>query len=177
MDKKRIKILTSGVIKIKGFINGPVLTPYYEDINTIFALVSGGVKVVEVCDDGEEILLNTSNFSNDNSKAARDAAKAKEEAEQRAKAEKEKKIKEAEEAKAKKEAEEARAKAEAEERARQIAEEKKNVTDEVTYNKTQYNNNNNYKKDKHNHQQKGYNKQPETVKVEDVKPEEINLNK
>lgn len=68
MEKKKIKILTDGVIRVKGFINGPVLTPYKEDISTIFALVSSGVKVVEVCDDGTEITLTTSNFSEDHSK-------------------------------------------------------------------------------------------------------------
>lgn len=73
MTKKRIKILTTGAIRVKGFINGPVLTPYFEDISTIFSMVSSGVHIVEVCDDGVEIELNTSNFTDDNSKAARDA--------------------------------------------------------------------------------------------------------
>ena len=40
MTKKRIKILTSGAIRVKGFINGPVLTPYLEDLSTIFAMIS-----------------------------------------------------------------------------------------------------------------------------------------
>lgn len=73
MEKKRIKILTSGAIRVKGFINGPVLTPYFEDINTIFAMLSSGIHVVEVCDDNAEIRLTTSNLTEDNSKAARDA--------------------------------------------------------------------------------------------------------
>ena len=72
MDKKRIKILTKGPIRVKGFINGPVLTPYFEDISTIFAMVSQGVHIVEVCDDKTEIRLNVNNVTEDNSKAARE---------------------------------------------------------------------------------------------------------
>ena len=68
MAKKKIKILTTGAIRVKGFINGPVLTPYMEDTATIFAMVSQGVKVVEVCNDGSEVRLTTSNFADDNNK-------------------------------------------------------------------------------------------------------------
>lgn len=66
VDKKKIKILTRGPIRVKGFINGPILTPYYEDINTIFAMLSAGIKIVEVCTDGKEVELTASNFANDN---------------------------------------------------------------------------------------------------------------
>ena len=72
MAKKRIKILTRGPIRVKGFINGPVLTPYFEDISVIFAMISQGIHVVEVCDDKAEIKLTTNNVAEDNSKAARE---------------------------------------------------------------------------------------------------------
>lgn len=71
--KKKIKILTRGPIRVKGFINGPVLTPYYETTNTIFAMLSENINIVEVCDDGVEIPLTLKNFTEDNSKAAREA--------------------------------------------------------------------------------------------------------
>ena len=69
---KRIKILTHGPIRVKGFINGPVLTPYLEDINTIFSMVSQGVHVVEVCNDKTEIRLTANNITEDNTKSIRD---------------------------------------------------------------------------------------------------------
>lgn len=77
MTKKRIKILTTGAITVKGFINGPVLTPYWEDTATIFSMVSKGIHVVEVCDDGSEVRLTLNNFADDNSKVSREAKKAK----------------------------------------------------------------------------------------------------
>lgn len=58
--KKKIKILSNGVLKVYGHINGPVLTPYYEDISVIVKLISSGVKVVEVSDNGSETLLTVS---------------------------------------------------------------------------------------------------------------------
>lgn len=58
--KKRIKILSNGVISVYGHINGPVLTPYYEDISVIVKLITSGVKVVEVADNGSESLLTVS---------------------------------------------------------------------------------------------------------------------
>jgi len=72
MNKKRIKILTTGVIKVKGYINGPVLTPYYETIDDIIKLLIAGIKVVEVLDDGSEVALNLNNVSssNDDEKSA-----------------------------------------------------------------------------------------------------------
>jgi len=66
MNKKRIKILTKGIITVKGFIYGPVLTPYNEDLDTIFKMLSTGVEVVEVLDDGTEVKLDMMNFNADN---------------------------------------------------------------------------------------------------------------
>lgn len=65
---KKIKILTHGPIRIKGFINGPVLTPYYEDTDTIFKMITSGIDIVEVCDNGTEIKLDISNFTLNNNK-------------------------------------------------------------------------------------------------------------
>lgn len=67
METKKIKILTSGVIECKGFIYGPVLTPYQETVDTIFTMVSRGIEVVEVLDDGTEVQLSTKNFDTLNS--------------------------------------------------------------------------------------------------------------
>lgn len=64
--KKRIKVLSSGIIRVKGFMYGPILTPYFEDIDTIYAMITSGVKVVEVADDGKEIELTISNIGSDN---------------------------------------------------------------------------------------------------------------
>lgn len=72
MTKKRIKILTRGPIRAKNFINGPVLTPYFEEIANIFTMVSQGVHVVEVCDDRTEVRLTIDNINEDNSKTARE---------------------------------------------------------------------------------------------------------
>lgn len=66
MDKK-IKILTSGPIRAKGLIYGPVLTPYMETEDNIFTLLAAGVKVVEVLPDKTEVELTLSNFRADNS--------------------------------------------------------------------------------------------------------------
>ena len=63
---KKIKILTSGPITAIGYIWGPVLTPYHEKMNTIFKLLSAGVKLVEVTDDGREVELTLQNYYNDN---------------------------------------------------------------------------------------------------------------
>jgi len=96
--KKRIKILTPGPIRIKGFINGPVLTPYFEETDVIFAMITSGIKVVEVCDDRTEIELTVSNLNVDNSKAAREereaAMKAKEKATNKNKENEEPKVEE-----------------------------------------------------------------------------------
>lgn len=66
--KKKIKILTPGIINAKGFIVGPVITPYIEECEMIFKMISTGVNVVEVLDNGSEITLNVSNFDTDNNK-------------------------------------------------------------------------------------------------------------
>jgi len=60
--KKMIKILQRGPIYPKGGISGPILTPYMEDVRTIFIMITRGIKVVEVLSDGTEVVLNTMNF-------------------------------------------------------------------------------------------------------------------
>ncbi len=62
VEKKMIKILHNGPIYPKGGITGPILTPYMEDVRTIFLMITRGIKVVEVLPDGNEITLNTINF-------------------------------------------------------------------------------------------------------------------
>ena len=63
---KRIKILTPGPIPSRGNIYGPVLTPFYETLSSIFRFVASGVDVVEVLSDGTEVKLTVSNYKNDN---------------------------------------------------------------------------------------------------------------
>lgn len=69
MDKK-IKILTSGPIRAKGLIYGPVLTPFMETEDNIFTLLAAGVRVVEVLPDKTEVELTLSNFRADNTPKA-----------------------------------------------------------------------------------------------------------
>ena len=66
MDSKRIKILTSGVIPVKGFFCGPILTPHRETISNIYRLISAGINVVEVLDNGSEVKLTMMNYNIDN---------------------------------------------------------------------------------------------------------------
>lgn len=70
MNKKKIKILSSGIIRVKGYICGPVLTPYDEDVDTIYKMLAEGIDIVEVTDDGREVELTVSNFKDDHSSAA-----------------------------------------------------------------------------------------------------------
>lgn len=63
--KKKIKIISDGVLKVYGHINGPVLTPYYEDISTIVKLISSGAKVIEVSENGSEKLLTVADVLKD----------------------------------------------------------------------------------------------------------------
>ena len=72
MDSKKIKILTSGLIPVKGFYTGPILTPHMETVERIFKLVAAGIKVVEVLNDGTELVLNVSNYNTDNNKKSVD---------------------------------------------------------------------------------------------------------
>jgi hypothetical protein len=62
MSGKKIKVLSSGLISIKGGIYGPILTPYEESFETIFQLIAGGYKVVEVKEDGTEVPLTILNY-------------------------------------------------------------------------------------------------------------------
>lgn len=177
MEKKKIKILTTGVIRLKGFINGPVLTPYYEDLSTIFALVSGGIKIVEVCDDGTEILLTTGNFSEDHSKAAREKKETEKKAKEQAAVKKEEKI--VEPAQIEEEPKESADKVDIESEPTmsepveevKVEQEVKNVNndkvDEVNH---QYNHNK-----KHNKHNKGYNNQQ--FKMQNASVESIDLSK
>lgn len=79
---KRIRIHSRGVIEPKGFIIGPILTPYKEKLDVIFQLITANYNVVEVLDDGTEVILTATNYDKDNSLAGR-----KEELEEEAKVE------------------------------------------------------------------------------------------
>ena len=67
-DKKRIKILSTGILPVIGFINGPILTPYYESVQTIYQMVLKGIEIVEVLPDGTEVKLTHANVMTDNTK-------------------------------------------------------------------------------------------------------------
>lgn len=66
-EKKKIKILSTGPIECCGFVWGPVLTPYMEDVSKIFKMISAGIHVVEVLEDGTEVKLTVENLKKDNS--------------------------------------------------------------------------------------------------------------
>jgi len=65
-ERKKIKILSSGPIECCGYIWGPVLTPYMELTSKIFKMISSGVHVVEVLEDGTEVKLTVENLKKDN---------------------------------------------------------------------------------------------------------------
>ena len=68
MTKKNIVIPHRGPIFAKGGVFGPIHSPYMEETNTIFRMLAGNVKVMEVLRDGTRIELNLSNFDKDNEK-------------------------------------------------------------------------------------------------------------
>lgn len=65
MNEKKIKVLTSGMLNVPGFFYGPILTPYLEKLSVIYRLVSSGIEVVEVCNDGREVKLDRFNYADD----------------------------------------------------------------------------------------------------------------
>jgi len=66
MNAKLIKIKSNGPIYAKGGVYGPIETPYAEDLGTVFRMLSAGVKIVEVLEDGTEVVLTVSNFDKNN---------------------------------------------------------------------------------------------------------------
>lgn len=66
MNQKRIKIFTKGILPLKGNITGPILTPYMENVDTIFKLVAAGINVYEVLDNNNQVKLTIHNFDKDN---------------------------------------------------------------------------------------------------------------
>jgi len=62
VTNKMVKVLSNDIIYPKGGISGPILTPYMEDVRTIFIMITRNIKVVEVLSDGSEVVLNTKNF-------------------------------------------------------------------------------------------------------------------
>ncbi len=63
---KKITISTAGPILPKGGIQGPIRSPYLENIDVIASLIMGGYSVNEVLRDGTELPLNLTNFDRDN---------------------------------------------------------------------------------------------------------------
>lgn len=70
VDKKRIKVITNSPIRAKGWVYGPILNPYVENVKVIFAMLSEGHKIIEVLPNGEEIQLDSRNFDKDNTSIA-----------------------------------------------------------------------------------------------------------
>lgn len=68
MARKNIIIPYRGPIFAKGGVFGPINNPYSEDTTTIFRMLAGNVKVIEVLKDGTQLELNLSNFDKDNEK-------------------------------------------------------------------------------------------------------------
>lgn len=67
IESKMIKIGHYGPIMIKGGAYGPIDSAYKESTNTIFKMLSAGIKgIVEVLPDGTEVKLDASNFDKDN---------------------------------------------------------------------------------------------------------------
>lgn len=62
VQKKRIIIKSSGPIRLKGNIQGPIEIPYYEDVNVICKMIMEGLKVFEVLNDKTEVRLNLINY-------------------------------------------------------------------------------------------------------------------
>ena len=53
-QRKQITIPQTGPIWTKGGIMGPIITPYHEDVDTIRLMLSNGVKLNEVLEDGTQ---------------------------------------------------------------------------------------------------------------------------
>ena len=69
MTHKKIVVETFGMIPLncKGGIMGPILTPFFEDIETIRHLVATRYLIKEVLDDGTKVPLTLYNYDKDNS--------------------------------------------------------------------------------------------------------------
>lgn len=66
--QKKITIATSGKLRLKGGIRGPVEIPYMEDVSTIGRMVMAGYKVYEHLSDGSKIQLDVHNYNQENGK-------------------------------------------------------------------------------------------------------------
>ena len=68
VKKKKITIATSGPLRIKGGINGPIDIPYMEKVSLIAQMLMNKYKVYEHLADGTKILLNFQNYNTENNK-------------------------------------------------------------------------------------------------------------
>lgn len=66
VTRKKVKVLTNGPIRAKGWVYGPILNPYMESTKIIFAMLRDSIKVVEVLNNGSELVLNATNFDKNN---------------------------------------------------------------------------------------------------------------
>nr|DAJ68109.1 MAG TPA: hypothetical protein [Caudoviricetes sp.] len=66
LKSKKIRVLEAGPIAALGGIHGPILSYYRENIETIFAMVRDGVRVIELTPDGSEIPLDIQNYDKEN---------------------------------------------------------------------------------------------------------------
>lgn len=66
--KKKITIETSGPLRIKGGIRGPIEIPYLEDIAIIGKMIMSGYKVTEHLSDGTTVKLDVHNYNKENGK-------------------------------------------------------------------------------------------------------------
>lgn len=66
LKKKKITVETSGPLRVKGGIRGPIEIPYMEEISTIGRMVVAGYKVTEHLSDGTKIKLTIQNYNKEN---------------------------------------------------------------------------------------------------------------
>lgn len=67
VKKKKITVATSGPLRIKGGIRGPIDIPYMESVSTIAQMLMNKYKIYEHLADGTKIQLNFQNYNTENS--------------------------------------------------------------------------------------------------------------
>lgn len=63
---KLITIETSGPLRIKGGITGPIEIPYREDVSVIGRMIMSNYKVIEHLSNGECVTLDVQNYNKEN---------------------------------------------------------------------------------------------------------------
>lgn len=75
VKKKKISIATSGPLRLKGGIRGPIDIPYMENVSMIAQMLMHKYKVYEHLADGTKILLNFQNYNTENTKEGKPVQK------------------------------------------------------------------------------------------------------